>query len=143
MLEQLANVFRVEFDASHKRLGTTSTRQPGNGGNLSRTFSFGGVLQDLLEQLPTVLFAYQAIETPIHIPLSLASISLIQSTTMQFASKLDRFASVGERYGGPTEHTKSLEVLLEVDPGLPQGDLIYGGGGAFGASKEGMEIEFR
>ena len=70
---------------------------------IDRHFSFWSLLDDPLHQLPQIVFTLRAVQYPASMPVSLASLHLIQDATQTFVSNLYELlhstSSVSEQLG--------------------------------------------
>ncbi|KAL7285975.1 hypothetical protein ACG7TL_001090 [Trametes sanguinea] len=81
---------------------------------VSRTrqrFGFFTFLQDPLRELPQIVFTLRAVQYPASMPVSLASLNLLQQTTSQFSYTLWRFF---EQTGSVTEQLATVRKLYDV-----------------------------
>lgn len=91
----------------------------------------------MLSHFPLIHLAYTAAHSPNTIPLSLATITLVQSTTNRFAAKVEQLANVSDGLADEVANFRNLFELSEM-----AGDLVDGTV-PFESEGQGMAIEFR
>ncbi|CDO69837.1 hypothetical protein BN946_scf184803.g35 [Trametes cinnabarina] len=74
-------------------------------------FGFLSLLQDPLRELPQIAFTLRAVQYPASMPVSLASLNLLQQTTSQFSYTLWRFI---EQTGSITDQLAAVRKLYSV-----------------------------
>ena len=73
--------------------------------------SFFGLLQDPLRELPQIVFTLRSIQYPASMPVSLASLNLLQQTTSHFSFTVWRFF---DQTSSITEQLATIRKLYEV-----------------------------
>ncbi|EJF56118.1 P-loop containing nucleoside triphosphate hydrolase protein [Dichomitus squalens LYAD-421 SS1] len=76
-----------------------------------RRFSLFGFLQDPLRELPQIVFTLRAVQYPASMPVSLASLNLLQQTTSHFSFTVWRFF---DQTSSITEQLSTIRKLYEV-----------------------------
>ncbi|KAI0770932.1 P-loop containing nucleoside triphosphate hydrolase protein [Trametes elegans] len=76
-----------------------------------RPFGYLSFLQDPLRELPQIVFTLRAVQYPASMPVSLASLNLLQQTTSHFSYTLWRFF---EQTGSVTEQLGRVRKLYDV-----------------------------
>ncbi|KAI0656859.1 P-loop containing nucleoside triphosphate hydrolase protein [Cubamyces menziesii] len=104
-------------------------------------FSFITFIQDPLRELPQIVFTLRAVQYPASMPVSLASLNLLQQTTSQFSYTLWRFF---EQTGSVTEQLATVRKLYDVahiPNRVPDGTVPFPEDAQ--KIRNGVELEFR
>ncbi|KAK4699920.1 hypothetical protein P7C70_g6335, partial [Phenoliferia sp. Uapishka_3] len=125
-----------DYNRATKSLGRTSTVYPQK--QARQQFSIVGTLRDMLSHFPLVYLAYTATHSPGSVPLSLGTITLVQSSTTRFANKVENLGNVGDGLADEIANFRNLFELSSM-----QGDLIDGLDLYEKNDRDGMEIELR
>ncbi|KAH9947363.1 P-loop containing nucleoside triphosphate hydrolase protein [Amylocystis lapponica] len=110
----LAEYATSEFKQAAKRVGEDA----GDYWELQRarrtrdTLSFRSILQDPLRELPQIVFTFRAVQRPASIPVSLASLNLIQSTTSSFSWTVYQFFN---EFGSIADQLAAVRKLYDVE----------------------------
>lgn len=109
-----------------------------------RTFSIPSVLRMIISSSTTIVFIYKAIRIPLSIPISLASVNLIDRTVQSVTRSLEQYFRYSDFSESLKPHTELL-ALLDLPPGIIGGDLDYNDVRLldFEALSRGMEVEFK
>ncbi|KAM5537530.1 hypothetical protein V8D89_008857 [Ganoderma adspersum] len=110
----LAEFMTKEFKQVSERVGPDNAVDFNELRRASRNrqrFSFFGLLQDPLRELPQVVFTLRSIQHPASMPVSLASLNLLQQTTIQFSFAVWRFF---DQTSSITEQLATIRKLYEV-----------------------------
>ncbi|KAI8983177.1 P-loop containing nucleoside triphosphate hydrolase protein [Trametes punicea] len=106
-----------------------------------RRFGFITFIQDPLRELPQIVFTLRAVQYPASMPVSLASLNLLQQTTSQFSYTLWRFF---EQTGSVTEQLATVRKLYDVariPNRIPDGTVPFPEDAQ--KIKNGISVEFR
>ncbi|KAH9891326.1 P-loop containing nucleoside triphosphate hydrolase protein [Cubamyces lactineus] len=104
-------------------------------------FSFLTFIQDPLRELPQIVFTLRAVQYPASMPVSLASLNLLQQTTSQFSYTLWRFF---DQTGSVTEQLATVRKLYDVahiPNRIPDGTVPFPEDAQ--KIRNGVELEFR
>lgn len=99
------------------------------------------LLKDCWRELPQIVFALRAVQHPAHIPVSLASLNLIQGTTQRFGFTMYRFM---EQFGSIADQLGNVRKLYEVvniSNKIPDGTVPFPE--VAQEVKTGVSVEFR
>ncbi|EED84781.1 predicted protein [Postia placenta Mad-698-R] len=99
------------------------------------------LLKDCWRELPQIVFALRAVQHPAHIPVSLASLNLIQGTTQRFGFTMYRFM---EQFGSIADQLGNVRKLYEVvniSNKIPDGTVPFPE--VAQKVKTGVSVEFR
>ncbi|ETW78359.1 ABC transporter [Heterobasidion irregulare TC 32-1] len=103
--------------------------------------NFMSLLREPLSALPQIVFTLRAVQYPTSVPLSLASLSLIQQTSLSFSATITQFLS---QVGSVSNRLSSLRQLYEV-ANIP--NRIQDGNAPFPEDPQtiraGISLEFR
>ncbi|KIK60401.1 hypothetical protein GYMLUDRAFT_225945 [Collybiopsis luxurians FD-317 M1] len=106
-----------------------------------RHFSVAQMLRQPLQELPQIIFTLRAVQHPKSIPLSLASINLITSSTTKFSGTLQMFligsGSISENFA----MIRKLYEIMNLGNRIPDGTIPYPENQQ--SLRTGMSIEFR
>ncbi|KAL8281424.1 hypothetical protein RQP46_006108 [Phenoliferia psychrophenolica] len=125
-----------DYSRATLSLGLTSTVYPHKAAR--QQFSLVGTFRDMLSHFPLIHLAYTAAHSPNTVPLSLATITLVQSTTNRFAAKVESLANVSDGLADEVANFRNLFELAEMEMELKDGMV-----GFEKREGKGMEIEFR
>ncbi|KAM0751915.1 P-loop containing nucleoside triphosphate hydrolase protein [Meredithblackwellia eburnea MCA 4105] len=125
-----------EYRSALSSLGTTSTVHPRKA--IRQRFSWAGSLKDLLSHFPTIHLAYTASRYPRTVPLSLATVTLVQQTTNRFAGKVEQLASLSDGVLDEVMGFRNLYELEDMQSDLKDGHETFVKGGG-----KGMKVEFK
>ncbi|EJF60391.1 hypothetical protein DICSQDRAFT_162011 [Dichomitus squalens LYAD-421 SS1] len=110
----LAEYASAEFKKASDQVGDRAAdfrewlrRQP-----MRRHFGFWSILEDPLRQIPQFVFTLRAIQYPANMPVSLASLHLIQESTMSFISNMHDLLN---STSSVSDQLAAVRKLYEVD----------------------------
>lgn len=92
----------------------------------------------MLSQFPLIHLAYTSVHSPSTIPLSLATITLVQQTTHRFASKVEQLANLSDGLADEIMNFRNLFELVDMKTDVVSGKVPYESGVG-----KGMKVEFR
>ncbi|KAI0820613.1 P-loop containing nucleoside triphosphate hydrolase protein [Trametes gibbosa] len=110
----LSDFMTSEFKEISQRVGPDNAVDFMEMRRISRSrqrFGFFTFVQDPLRELPQIVFTLRAVQYPASMPVSLASLNLLQQTTSQFSYTLWRFF---EQTGSVTEQLATVRKLYDV-----------------------------
>jgi len=103
--------------------------------------SFSSLLSVSLRELPEVLYLLRAAEHPASIPVSIASMRLVQETTSSFMNAfmgfLNEFGSIAERF----HRVRQLYEIKNIPNDVVDGNISFPEDRQ--SLKSGMSVEFR
>jgi len=95
---------------------------------------------DYVRELPQIVYAFRAVNTPESIPLSLVSLSLIQSTVTSFSQLIARLSQAPEMIAADFESARKLYEIINIPNQVKDGDQKLE---ASDDKLEGLSVEFR
>ena len=106
--------FPIEFEEVSKRVGPDNAvdfHELRRESQSKKRFSLFGLLQDPLRELPQIVFTLRAIQYPASMPVSLASLNLLQQTTSHFSFTVWRFF---DQTSSISDQLSTIRKLYEV-----------------------------
>ncbi|TFK85037.1 P-loop containing nucleoside triphosphate hydrolase protein [Polyporus arcularius HHB13444] len=110
----LSEFMSKEFEEVSERVGPDNAMDFNDVRRISRSrkhFNFWSLLHDPLRELPQIVFTLRAIQHPASMPVSLASLNLLQQSTSQFSFMVWRFF---DQTSSITEQLATVRKLYEV-----------------------------
>ena len=125
-----------DYTRATESLGLISTVYPHKAAR--QQFSIVGTLRDMLSHFPLIHLAYTASHSLETIPLSLATITLVQSTTNRLATKVEQLANVSDGLADEVANFRDLFELSDMSADLTDGTMPFEK-----RDGHGVHIEFR
>ncbi|GBE78652.1 hypothetical protein SCP_0115410 [Sparassis crispa] len=103
--------------------------------------TFSSLIQDPLRELPQIVFTLRAVQRPAYLPVSLASLNLIQQTTASFSWTVYRFF---EQFGSIADQLATVRKLydvVDIPNRIPDGNVPFPEDTQ--KLKAGISLEFR
>ncbi|KAH9855745.1 P-loop containing nucleoside triphosphate hydrolase protein [Lenzites betulinus] len=140
----LADFMTSEYKEVSERIGPDNAVDFMEMRRISRSrqrFSLLTFVQDPLRELPQIVFTLRAVQYPASMPVSLASLNLLQQTTSQFSFTLWRFF---EQTGSVTEQlatVRKLYSVAQIPNRIPDGKVPFPEDAQ--KIRNGVALEFR
>ncbi|KAI1785736.1 HlyB/MsbA family ABC transporter [Ganoderma leucocontextum] len=137
----LAGYATAEFKKAAESLGDLDADWNEVEGQVLYQSSNWNILQEPLKQLPQIYFTLRSAQYPANIPVSLASLNLIQSATNRFAFTVYEIIQRTKSVGHQLESVKKLYEVVNIPNVVKDGTVPFPEDTA--KVRYGIELEFR
>ncbi|KAI0321903.1 HlyB/MsbA family ABC transporter [Amylostereum chailletii] len=138
----LAGYLTIEFERLVKRLGSRA----GDFWSLHdeqvhSSVDFLGLTGQVLEELPQIVFTLRAVEYPMSIPVSVASLNLIQHSSTSFLHRVTSLINETENFAERLANLRKLYEARNIKNQVPDGAKPYPENAQ--SMRHGIALEFR
>ncbi|KAI0638774.1 P-loop containing nucleoside triphosphate hydrolase protein [Trametes polyzona] len=110
-------------------------------GHLRNRFSFGGLFRGALNELPQIVFTLRAVQYPASMPVSLASLEMVQKSTNDFAYSMFELVSSTQNFAAQLGEVRKLYEVVNMPNKVLDGTVSFPEDTA--QVRHGVALEFR
>ncbi|KAI9062254.1 P-loop containing nucleoside triphosphate hydrolase protein [Trametes sanguinea] len=132
----------AEYEAAAERLGDADTAfKEWRLGDRRNCFDFWSLIQYPLDELPQIFFTLRAVQYPANMPVSLASMQMVQETTNAFTWNIYELLMSTRSFSDQLETVRKLYEVANVPNKVPDGTVPFPED--YSADQDGFPLEFR